>query len=529
MFNKSWVNLNRATKEYMEAAWDFVKIVEKNDNYPLKIICPCKNCRNLYHQSVDDVYEHLVIKGMDPTYRVWVHHGEQPFEKQLDSELDGGDAFNLYMAGHMDSVNDDISVGHGDGLEKDFDKNLEDAETPLYTGCGKYTKLSAIVVLYKLKNLNGWTDTSFNDLLELLHDMLPANNVLLNSMYSAKRFLRKFDLKYQRIDACVNDCCLFRGEKAEMNVCPKYNVSRWKVDKHTKEVRVGEAAKILIYFPIIPRLKRMFRSKEMAESLRWHSTNKSTDGKMRHPVDTPAWESINARWPEFTLEPRNLRLGLAADGINPFRNLSSVYSCWPVMLVVYNLPPWLCMKDDNTLLTLLIPGPRQPGNDIDVYLEPLVEDLKKLWNKGVFAYDAYEKRSFNLKAMLLWTINDFPAYGNLAGCTTKGKMACPICGEDTCAKWLKNSMKFSYQHTRRFLPINHPFRSKKSWFNGEEERKGPPRILLGCDIAEHLNNFVNDFGKEKGKKRKRDAESEGMWKKKINFFFSAILGGQYNL
>ena len=108
----------------------------------------------------------------------------------------------------------------------------------------------------------------------------------------------------------MNDCCLFRGEKTEMNVCPKCNVSRWKVDKHTKEVRVGEVAKILRYFPIIPRLKRMFRSKEMAESLRWHSTNKSTDGKMRHPVDTLAWESINARWPEFTLEARNLRLGV---------------------------------------------------------------------------------------------------------------------------------------------------------------------------------------------------------------------------
>ncbi|KAL5545009.1 hypothetical protein UlMin_008793 [Ulmus minor] len=189
MFNKSWVNLNRATKEYMEAAWDFVKIVENNENYPLKIICLCKNCWNFYHQSIDDVYEHLVIKGIDPTYHVWVHHGEQPFEKQLDSELDAGDAFNLYMAGHVDSVNNDISVGCGDGLEKEFDKNLEDVETPLYTWCGKYTRLSAIVVLYKLKNLNGWIDTSFNDLLEILHDMLLENNVLLNSMYSAKRFL----------------------------------------------------------------------------------------------------------------------------------------------------------------------------------------------------------------------------------------------------------------------------------------------------------------------------------------------------
>ena len=77
--------------------------------------------------------------------------------------------------------------------------------------------------------------------------------------------------------------------------------------------------------------------------------------------------------------------------------------------MVYNLSPLLCMKDENMLLTLLILGPRQLGNDIDIYLQPLIEELKELWNSGVDAYDAFEKRSFNLKVMLLWTINNFPA------------------------------------------------------------------------------------------------------------------------
>ncbi|KAL5574008.1 hypothetical protein UlMin_023605 [Ulmus minor] len=272
----------------------------------------------------------------------------------------------------------------------------------------------------------------------------------------------------------------------------------------------------------------MFRTREVAENLRWHSTNKSIDGKMRHPVDSIAWEAVDEKWPEFSLEPRNLRLGLAADGINPFKNLSSTYSCWPVMLVVYNLSPLLCMKDDNTILTLLIPGPRQPGNDIDIYLEPLIEELKELWNSGVLAYDACDKKFFNMKAMLLWTINDFPAYGNLAGCTTKGKTACPICAEDTCAKWLKNSTKFAYQHSRRFLPHDHPYRSKKSWFNGYEERKSPPKILTGVEVSAHLQNFVNNFGKDRGKKRRRDNEVDGMWKKR-SIFFMVHLGREVRL
>ena len=86
----------------------------------------------------------------------------------------------------------------------------------------------------------------------------------------------------------------------------------------------------------------------------------------------------------------NLHLGLSADGINPHTSLSSKYSCWPVMLVVYNFLPWLCMKRKFIFLTLLILGPRQPGNDIDVYLASLTDNLNTLWNEGDQIYDAYK-------------------------------------------------------------------------------------------------------------------------------------------
>jgi len=42
----------------------------------------------------------------------------------------------------------------------------------------------------------------------------------------------------------------------------------------------------------------------------------------------------------------------------------------------------------------------QPGIDIDVFLEPLMEDLKKLWEEGVDVYDAYRQQSFTLYATL---------------------------------------------------------------------------------------------------------------------------------
>jgi len=62
--------------------------------------------------------------------------------------------------------------------------------------------------------------------------------------------------------------------------------------------------------------------------------------------------------------------------MNPFGNLSSNHSSWPVLLVIYILPPALCMKRKYMMLSMMISSPKQLGNDIDVYLNPLIEDLK---------------------------------------------------------------------------------------------------------------------------------------------------------
>ncbi|CAA7013014.1 unnamed protein product [Microthlaspi erraticum] len=157
------------------------------------------------------------------------------------------------------------------------------------------------------------------------------------------------------------------------------------------------------------------------------------------------------------------------------------------------------------MLTLLIPGPHQPGNSIDVYLEPLIEDLNHLWNNGEVTYDAFSKSTFTLKAMLLWTISDFPAYGNLAGCKVKGKMGCPLCGKNTDCMWLKFSRKHVDMCQRKRLPPTHSFRGKKSWFDGKMELGRKGRILSGREICQNLRNFKNEFGnlKRSGRKRKK--------------------------
>ncbi|KAK3228711.1 hypothetical protein Dsin_000592 [Dipteronia sinensis] len=214
------------------------------------------------------------------------------------------DAFNLYEATYMQDA-DFITP-----LDKKsviiLLQFLEDAETPLYQGCTKYKKLPAIVVLYRLKAVNGWSDKSFNGLLEILHDMLPIDNVLLKSVYSVRKFLNTFDLGCEKIHTCINDYCLFSKEIENEDKCPICGSSRWQEDERTKKIRKGVPAKVLRYFPIMRRFRRMFRSPKLAENLRWHFSNKSEDGHMRHPVDSLAWDYINDKWPDFASDPRNL-------------------------------------------------------------------------------------------------------------------------------------------------------------------------------------------------------------------------------
>ena len=247
----------------------------------------------------------------------------------------------------------------------------------------------------------------------------------------------------------------------------------------------------------MPRFRRMFNSAKHAKNMVWHSEKRVNDGVLRHPADAAQWKSFDFEYKDFSADPRNLHLGLATDGMNPFSMMSSKYSVWPVILVNYNLPPKLCMKRKFLMLKLLISGPSQPGNDIDVYLAPLVDDLKMLWDKGYEVKDAYRGDSFNLRAMLLWTINDFPAYGNLSGYSVKCSIGCPICMKDTSSIRLKHSKKTVFLGHRRFLPRDHPFRRLKQAFDGNTEERLPPRILSGEDVYEMVKNVNEVLGKRK--------------------------------
>ncbi|XP_057444023.1 uncharacterized protein LOC130736195 [Lotus japonicus] len=360
----------------------------------------------------------------------------------------------------------------------------------------------------------GWSNNSFDSLIKLLVEALPEGNVLPNPMYEIHKTIRDLGLDYVKIDACVNDCILFRGEEYEnLDKCPKCGESRWQ-EKKKKNVVPN---KVVRYFLIKPRLQRLFMSKQIADDMKWHKNKRVDDGVMRHPADSLAWKRFDDNHELFASDPRNVRLGLASDGFNSFGIMSTNYSVWPVVLIPYNLPPWLCMKQPNFILTLLIPGPKGLGIDIDVYLQPLIDDLKDLWDEGIETYDASSRQNFQLHAALLWTINDFPAYA-ISGWSTKGKLACPCCHSETSSCRLKYGHKQCYMGHRRFLPTQHPWRMKKSPFDNTRELRIALEPVTGDQVIAQLESLeLLPFGKAT-RKRKRIANVNHNWKKKSIFF-----------
>ncbi|XP_075103248.1 uncharacterized protein LOC107832067 isoform X1 [Nicotiana tabacum] len=152
-------------------------------------------------------------------------------------------------------------------------------------------------------------------ILDLLRDAFTFSRIP-DSYYEAKKTISKLCLDYIKIDACPNDCMLFLGNDANEKTCKYCHTSRWKPIKKRNEDLVSatgkekikkktkKPAKILRYFPLKPRLQRLFMCSKIAKHMRWHAEDGDRDGVTRHPRDgitRDQWTSfVNYRYKEET-------------------------------------------------------------------------------------------------------------------------------------------------------------------------------------------------------------------------------------
>src|SRR5207237_45652 len=127
----------------------------------------------------------------------------------------------------------------------------------------------------------------------------------------SKEFINALGLGYDSIHVCPNNCVLFQKDYAKHDECPVCGASRWKDTAGKKHI----PEKVLWHFPIIPRLKRFFASKNMSEEAQWHILKrKAVENVLSHPADGEAWKDFDRKYGWFAKDARNIRLGLATDG-----------------------------------------------------------------------------------------------------------------------------------------------------------------------------------------------------------------------
>ncbi|KAL0315258.1 UNVERIFIED_CONTAM: hypothetical protein Scaly_2873100 [Sesamum calycinum] len=144
---------------------------------------------------------------------------------------------------------------------------------------------------------------------------------------------------------------------------------------------------VLRYLSLTPRLQRLYSLRATVKHITWHATHQTWEGMIViHPM--PRRESI-------------------------------LIGCILILQTSHVMLGWAFEQ------MMVIPGPSNPKRLIDVYLEPLIEELLQLWHLGVRTYDHATDRAFMMRAALMWTMNDLPTYGMAFGWSTAGVMRCP--------------------------------------------------------------------------------------------------------
>ncbi|KAK1611624.1 hypothetical protein QYE76_035297 [Lolium multiflorum] len=162
-------------------------------------------------------------------------------------------------------------------------------------------------------------------------------------------------------------------------------------------------------------------TEDTAQQMRWAVEGNRYTDKMIHPSDGSAWKNFVKKFPLKAGDPRSVAVAISTDGFNPY-------------------------------------GPKYPGKNMNVYLEPLVDDLVRGWEgRGIRTYDASKKEYFDMQAVTFFWLNK------------GGKYSC-------------------FDEARQFLERRHAYRSDvKSFKKGRVVRGPKPIPKTGTEIKAELD------------------------------------------
>ncbi|XP_060961732.1 uncharacterized protein LOC115718743 [Cannabis sativa] len=307
--DKSWTKIrNRGCHEFWNGLQAFLAMASKHKDCDGRIRCPCVRCINSRFEKIDRIRAHVFDRGFMQGYEKWIYHGEP--EDAVDDvavgDVESEDEMIPILEDFFPSTTEDRQgEDEQPTTNPQFDDLFEEIEAELYPGCDWISSLNFLAKLLHLKVREKIPNNIFEELLKLLKFAFPKENNIPSTYYEPKKRLKKLGLGYDSIHVCLYNCCLFYKENASKEACPVCGTSRWVTSENRKGKKVP--CKVMRYFPLTPRLKRLYSSRITTKSMIWHHTGKSKDdGVLRHPVDGLAWKDFDGKHPEFARDPRNV-------------------------------------------------------------------------------------------------------------------------------------------------------------------------------------------------------------------------------
>ena len=231
--DKTWTLLQRHEPLFFIGLAKFVDHCKPLVNSAGKIKCPCKSCRNILSVHIKHLSDHVMRKGWDPRYKIWVEHGE-PAPPMPPPIIDNtrqplmSDMTSLINDLSYIPPNNETSNEPTQGTRNEFEELYASANEELYPGCDYVTRLDFMAKFTYFKAKGRLTDSIFNEMLEFLQNVFPLSKgfKLPPSYYAIKKTFKTIGLGYESIHACEHDCCLFRGDNnKDLNFCPVCNTS----------------------------------------------------------------------------------------------------------------------------------------------------------------------------------------------------------------------------------------------------------------------------------------------------------------
>lgn len=215
------------TKGFLDHAFSLPNIVVSG-----KIKCPCSLCRNYVSHKWQMIEMHLCREGFKENYMNWTEHGECIGQDQATT-LEGNEDFD-----EPDRMDDKLADIAGDyqlseeeptASAQAYYKMVASADEKVHDQT-THTCLSTIARLLAIKSQYNMPSACYDDVMQLIHELLPAGSKLDDNFYRSKKTLAGLGMPYEKIDVCYNNCMLYYKDNAKKVRCDFCKTSRYEND-----------------------------------------------------------------------------------------------------------------------------------------------------------------------------------------------------------------------------------------------------------------------------------------------------------